>query len=65
MRGSEFIILAGPLHNVEELDTTPCDVEKPPLNPGQAAVTTDCYKEVLSNKGIWRWKAEWEILPNR
>jgi len=65
MRGSEFIILAGPLHNVEELDTTPCDVEKPALKPWQIALATDYYKEVLSNKGIWRWKAEWEILSTR
>jgi len=65
MKGSEFIILAGPLHDKNELDIVPCDIKPPSLKPGQAALTTDCYKEVLSPDGTWRWKAEWEILPNR
>lgn len=64
MRGSEFIIMGGPVHTKEEYETTPYDIERPPLEPGQAAQGGVAYKEILSFTGLWQWKIEWEILPN-
>ena len=60
------ILTAGPEHLHPDLHKIELDAPTPPLEPGQAAITVGCHREIVkADLATWRWVAEWEILENR